>query len=209
MALPSTSSSASVAVSSAVESGTNSFVSSSTVQSSASSTSSTSVGNGTIPSPSSNVTQAAPAVTIYPDTSSGQPIKITGTRVTNAGQDVYLGIPFARPPIDELRFTRPESYTYNSSTFQATTAPPACMQGNSSSNQTISEDCLYLNVYAPAGSNATNNWLPVMVWVYGGSFTSGTINTYPGTAILAYAEQTERPFIFVAINYRLGAFGWG
>lgn len=97
MALPSTSSSASVAVSSAVESGTNSFVSSSTVQSSASSTSSTSVGNGTIPSPSSNVTQAAPAVTIYPDTSSGQPIKITGTRVTNAGQDVYLGIPFARP----------------------------------------------------------------------------------------------------------------
>ncbi|KIR26114.1 carboxylesterase [Cryptococcus deuterogattii LA55] len=209
MALPSTSSSASAAVSSAVESGANSFASSPTVQSSASSTPGASASKGIIPSSSSNVTQAAPAVTIYPDTSSGQPVEIIGTRVASAGQDVYLGIPFARPPIDGLRFTPPESYTYNSSTFQATTAPPACMQDNSSNNQTISEDCLYLNVYSPAGSNATNNWLPVMVWVYGGSFTSGSINTYPGTAILAYAEQTERPFIFVAINYRLGVFGWG
>lgn len=87
-------SSASVAISSAIEPGASSFASSSIVESG---NSSISASNGTIPSPSSNVTQAVPAVTIYPDTSSGQPIEITGTRVTSAGQDVYLGIPFASP----------------------------------------------------------------------------------------------------------------
>ncbi|WVO25233.1 uncharacterized protein IAS62_006623 [Cryptococcus decagattii] len=198
-------SSASVAISSAIEPGASSFVSSSIVESSISSIS---ASNGTIPSPSSNITQAVPAVTIYPDTSSGQPIEITGTRVTSAGQDVYLGIPFASPPIGDLRFAPPVSYTYNSSTFQATTAPPACMQTNLLVHK-ISEDCLYLNVYAPAGSNATTTRLPVMVWVYGGSFTSGSSNLYPGTGLVAYAEQIGSPIIYVAINYRLGVFGWG
>ncbi|XAO27820.1 hypothetical protein I312_106683 [Cryptococcus bacillisporus CA1280] len=198
-------SSASVAISPAIEPGASSFASSSIVESG---NSSISASNGTIPSPSSNVTQAVPAVTIYPDTSSGQPIEITGTRVTSAGQDVYLGIPFASPPIGDLRFAPPVSYTYNSSTFQATTAPPACMQTNLLVHK-ISEDCLYLNVYAPAKSNATTDRLPVMVWVYGGSFTSGSSNLYPGTGLVAYAERIGSPIIFVAINYRLGAFGWG
>ncbi|KIY31433.1 carboxylesterase [Cryptococcus gattii E566] len=198
-------SSDSAAISSAIAPDASSFASSSIVESS---NSSTSASNETIPSPSSNVTEAAPAVTIYPETSGGQPIEITGMRVTSAGQDVYLGIPFASPPIGDLRFAPPVSYTYNSSTFQATNAPPACMQTNLLVHKT-SEDCLYLNVYAPAGSNATTDGLSVMVWVYGGSFTSGSNNLYPGTNLVTYAERIGSPIIYVAINYRLGVFGWG
>ncbi|OWZ67867.1 hypothetical protein AYX15_01223 [Cryptococcus neoformans] len=194
--------SASPAVPSAVQSSKNSVAS-------ASNTPSTSDGHETILS-RNNVEQAAPpSVTIYPDTSDGKPITVMGTRMPDAHQDVYLGIPFAKPPVGDLRFRPPQSHIYNSSTFQATTPPPACMQDNSTNNLTISEDCLYLNIYAPAGSNATNNWLPVMVWVYGGSFTAGSNNLYPGTALLDYAQHTNRSFIYVALNYRLGVFGWG
>lgn len=57
-----------------------------------------------------------------------------------------------------------------------------------------------------AGTNAK---LPVMVWIYGGGFTSGTGTTYNGPYLNTYAASTDRPFILVTFNYRLGIFGWG
>ncbi|TYJ55470.1 hypothetical protein B9479_003860 [Cryptococcus floricola] len=163
----------------------------------------------------SNATSAAtaPTATIYPDTSQGQPIEIVGTTYPNSKTDAYLGIPFAKPPIDNLRFAPPEAYTYNTSSYAAQTSPAACMQdlssGTFSYGTDISEDCLFLNVFTPAGVNITDEQYPVMVWVYGGSFTSGAVSPYNASLLIAYGQEIDRPIVHVALNYRLGAFGWG
>ncbi|WVW78240.1 hypothetical protein I302_100193 [Kwoniella bestiolae CBS 10118] len=170
----------------------------------ATATGSSSTSTGSSPS---NTTSNNPSVTIYPDTSNGTPIKITGVNVAEYGQDLYLGVPYAQPPVGDLRFSPPQSYIYNFS-VTAQKQPPACLQSPNGLAGTQSEDCLYLNVYAPQGSNATSAYLPVMVWIYGGSFTSGSIDLYNATALQAYASKTGKPFIYVALNYRLGTFGW-
>ncbi|WWD00792.1 hypothetical protein V866_007727 [Kwoniella sp. B9012] len=170
----------------------------------ASGSSSTSTGSS---SNNNSSVSAHPTVTIYPDTSNGMPIDITGVNVAEVGQDHYLGIPYAAPPVGDLRFSPPQSYIYNFS-VTAQNQPPACLQNPSGLAGTQSEDCLYLNVYAPQGANASTVWLPVMVWIYGGAFTSGSIDLYDATALEAYAAKTGKPFIFVALNYRLGTFGW-
>ncbi|WWD21657.1 hypothetical protein CI109_106143 [Kwoniella shandongensis] len=174
----------------------------------------TTPANGTSSSSSNSTTTAGgarvPVVTLYPDTSNGLPIEVAGVSAPQFGQDWYLGIPFAQPPVGDLRFAPPQSYTYNFS-VTAQKQPPACLQDPSGTSDAASqsEDCLYLNVFAPQGANASTAYLPVMVWVYGGSFTSGSASLYNATFLEAYAAQTGKPFIFVAVNYRLGAFGWG
>jgi carboxylesterase type B len=101
----------------------------------------------------------------------------------------YLGIPFAQPPVDDLRFAPPQAISYNASTtINATVNGPACPQPPSTRYGNTSEDCLHLNVYTPsaraltalnqtatilAGNNtnltsAYEDGLPVMVWIYGG-----------------------------------------
>ncbi|WVQ75789.1 hypothetical protein IAR50_005422 [Cryptococcus sp. DSM 104548] len=164
-------------------------------------------------STTSSTSAASPTATIYPDTSQGRPIEIVGTTYQEQTSDAYLGIPFAKPPVNDLRFAPPESYVYNTSSYTAQTLPAACMQDLSGSivsyGSEISEDCLFLNVYTPAGINTTNEELPVMVWVYGGSFTSGSINLYNSSHFSAYAQEIDHPIIHVALNYRLGALGWG
>ncbi|WVQ79887.1 hypothetical protein IAT38_001987 [Cryptococcus sp. DSM 104549] len=154
----------------------------------------------------------APTVTIYPDTSEGQPIVISGVRQSSIGQDLYLGIPFAQPPVGDLRFTPPQPVTYNT-TFTAQKNPPGCPQAPTATSgyypYGLSEDCLYLNVFAPEGANGTTAWLPVMVFIYGGSFTGGSASVYNGSGIVAHGLQTGKPFIYVVLNYRLGALGWG
>ncbi|WRT64599.1 uncharacterized protein IL334_001532 [Kwoniella shivajii] len=154
-----------------------------------------------------NSTSTNPSVTIYPSTSNGNPVEITGLNFEQFGQDVYLGVPYAQPPVGDLRFRPPQDYTYNFS-VTAQTQPPACLQDPSGVSNGQSEDCLFLNVFAPEGANGQTAWLPVMVWIYGGSFTSGSASLYNATALEAYAAKTGRPFIFVALNYRLGTFGW-
>lgn len=71
----------------------------------------------------------------------------------------------------------------------------------------MSEDCLYLNVFVPAGTNHTNATLPVMVWIYGGGFDSGESGVYNGSA-LAGSDNTWADVIVVTFNYRLGPFGF-
>ncbi|WWC68137.1 uncharacterized protein I206_102060 [Kwoniella pini CBS 10737] len=178
-----------------------------TATAASSTTTGSSISGNSTSVPSNTTTSTNPSVTIYPDTSNGNPIQITGLNYPQFNQDAYLGIPFALPPTGDKRFEAPQSYIYNFS-VTAQTPPPACLQAPTSTIQIQSEDCLFLNVIAPQGANAQTTWLPVMVWVYGGSFTSGSANLYNATLLEAFAEKTNRPFIFVALNYRLGTFGW-
>ena len=99
---------------------------------------------------------------------------------------------------------------WNTTSFSATTLSPACLQAPSPvyGHFGISEDCLYLNVYTPQGIDPSKESLPVMVWIYGGSFNSGASSVYNGSAIMAQAIATGKPIIFVSINYRVGVFGF-
>ncbi|WVQ98239.1 hypothetical protein IAU59_005362 [Kwoniella sp. CBS 9459] len=159
---------------------------------------------------SSNSTSnyTAPTVKIYPNSANGNGVEITGVNYPQFQQDVYLGVPFAAPPVGENRFKAPQDYVYNFS-VTAQRLPPACLQDPEGAAHNISEDCLFLNVFAPQGSTGQTAYLPVMVFVHGGSFTSGDASIYNGTFIEAAGAQTDRPFIYVSLQYRLGVFGWG
>jgi carboxylesterase type B len=111
--------------------------------------------------------------------------------------DAYLGIPFAKPPVGQLRFRPPVRFDEIwESPFKATTMPPKCVSASGGQ-----EDCLYLNVFRPSASS--KNPRAVLVWIYGGGFSSGSIRNYDGSA-LAAAEDV----IVVMGNYRLGALGF-
>ncbi|ODO00236.1 hypothetical protein I350_06864 [Cryptococcus amylolentus CBS 6273] len=99
-----------------------------------------------------------------------------------------------------------QTYTYESINFTAQASSSACMQDY---DLTMSEDCLYLNVYTPSGSSGSDASLPVMVWVFGGGFQTGDAGWFNASRNLQYGVDSGKPFIFVALQYRLGAFGWG
>ena len=111
--------------------------------------------------------------------------------------DTYLGIPFAQPPVGELRFRPPQPITTKwSEPLQAKTQAPYCLCAMGGQ-----EDCLYLNVFAPSTPSATPR--AVMIWIFGGGFTSGNIATYNATALAATEDV-----IVVMGNYRLGLLGF-
>jgi acetylcholinesterase len=128
--------------------------------------------------------------------------------------DTYLGIPFAKPPVKDLRFKHPLPNDAWESTFNATHMPNTCVQGyddffgNFSGSQLwnpntrVSEDCLYLNVWVPR-TNIRN--AAVMVWIYGGGFYSGTstLNVYNAEVLAA-----ENEVIVVSMQYRVGMLGF-
>lgn len=120
--------------------------------------------------------------------------------------DAFLGIPFGESTAGENRFAAPVPKARMSGVFDAITSSPACPQTlNPPYGATsISEDCLALNVWRPAGVRAGAS-LPVMLWIYGGSFTSGA-NQYPvydGAYVAASSNV-----IVVSLNYRVGALGF-
>ena len=125
---------------------------------------------------------------------------------------VWLGIPFAAPPVADLRWRSPQPVTPWTQTLRTTAFRDACVQlsgpldglPDNSGAVVGNEDCLYLNIWSPRDhSNVTAKKLPVMVWIHGGGNTIGTANTYDAS-LLAGSEQV----IVVTINYRLGFFGW-
>ena len=128
----------------------------------------------------------------------------------------WFGIPFAKPPLGELRWKAPQSpVLFPNDVLIALEQGPACTQlaggltGVPGEEGSVggSEDCLYLSVYAPKLSRAEvikiEKKLPVMVWVHGGSNKSGSGSMYDGSRLAA-----EQNVIVVSINYRLGPFGW-
>lgn len=117
----------------------------------------------------------------------------------------YLGVPFAAAPLDELRWRPPAPVAAWEGVRQATAFAPACSQTGVSmpgeAPPATSEDCLYLNVWAPA---AAKEPLPVVVWIHGGGWTNGA------TAMPLYSggSLAERGVVLVSIAYRLGPLGF-
>ncbi|KAL3455012.1 Carboxylesterase [Aspergillus heterothallicus] len=144
---------------------------------------------------------ASPSVTIDAGT-------LNGGQCSD-GQDAvyYKGIPFAEPPVGQLRFEPPKAYSakYPSDGLNATTSGPGCIQFGSSTNPpgTKSEDCLYLDIWAPSSATKDSK-LPVKVWVFGGSDTEGGAS-YP---LYDGCNMAEKGAVVVGLNYRLGPLGF-
>ena len=124
-----------------------------------------------------------------------------GTPAGSVAVSEFLGIPFAAPPIGALRFAPPAPPAPWSVVRNATSHSAACTQAK---RQPASEDCLYLNVWTPA-TGAPGALLPVLVWIFGGGFQSGSSSLYGYTGDILAAAGT----VVVSFNYRVGVFGWG
>ncbi|OAX38437.1 alpha beta-hydrolase [Rhizopogon vinicolor AM-OR11-026] len=162
---------------------------------------------------------AAPTVTL--DTA-------TVTGVASGSVNEWLGIPFALPPTGNLRFQLPQPIPSYNTSFSATAYGPACPQQpptipippglpaetidyvTSAIYNTLvpsSEDCLTVNVVAPANATPGSN-LPVVIWIYGGGYETGGTSSYNGSVIINKAIGLNVPAIYVSMNYRLTAFGF-
>ncbi len=126
--------------------------------------------------------------------------------VRNDGLTAYLGVPYAAPPVGELRWREPQRVASWTGTRKGRSFAPACPQKGVSmpgeDPPATSEDCLYLNVWTPA--KIANERLPVLVWIHGGGYTNGS------TAMPLYAgdKLAQRGIVVVTIAYRLGPLGF-
>ncbi|KAE9273886.1 hypothetical protein PF008_g29734 [Phytophthora fragariae] len=131
-------------------------------------------------------------------------------------QDLFLGMPYAQPPVGDLRFRNPESLNSTwTDAKNATEYSPECYGYGSDQwvlGNVISEDCLTINVVRP-NDISKGSEPPVAVWIHGGGFTEGGSRDprYNQSYIIKEATDAGIPFIGVSINYRLQAFGflWG
>ena len=132
-------------------------------------------------------------------------------------------IPYAKPPLGELRFRKPEPVDDWQGVHEATQLPNSCSQEPSevfpgfsgeemwNPNTPISEDCLYLNLWVPTNFRhnnneiRTNNNATVMIWIHGGGYTTGSssLDIYDGLTLAATNDV-----IVASFNYRVGAFGF-
>jgi para-nitrobenzyl esterase len=117
--------------------------------------------------------------------------------------DEFLGIPYAAPPVGNLRWRPPAPVTPSRTTLHATQFAPTCAQAprGAFASPSESEDCLYLNVFKPRNDEA-NTHRPVMVWIHGGGLFSGESNDYDASALVRAGA------IVVTFNYRIGALGF-
>ena len=138
---------------------------------------------------------------------------VSGTFDESTGITVFKGIPFAAPPVGDLRWKAPqplgpwggvkECNAFSASPIQATPVPfMMWTQEFIAPNEPLSEDCLYLNVWTGAKTPDENR--PVFVYIYGGGFTSGSgaVPVYDGT------EIAKKGLVFLTINYRVGTMGF-
>lgn len=157
-----------------------------------------------------------------------------GTVIGSVGEDgveYFRGIPFAQSPTGPLRLKAPVRLEkFESGSVQATGLGPACPQnpalditpllfsaitlpgvqdtllyGSATGDET--EDCLSISVMRPKGICADEK-LPVLFWIYGGGFQTGSTQMYDGSVLIPESVTQGKPFILVSVNYRLGAFGF-
>lgn len=144
--------------------------------------------------------------------------------------DSFLGIPYAKPPVEDLRFRPPQSIDRYYGRLVLPEVPTGCINMNLSTVDTSGlpdeaaavldrmsapptgphgEDCLSLNIQRPSiKSSGYGKKLPVLLWIYGGGWEIGTTQEYDGTGLIKKSIDMGEPIIFVAINYRLNAFGF-
>ncbi|MQY06267.1 carboxylesterase/lipase family protein [Actinomadura macrotermitis] len=118
---------------------------------------------------------------------------------TTPAADRFLGVPYAAPPVGELRWRPPRPAARWRGVREATAFSPRCVQKTTAPT---SEDCLYLNVYTPKGASRSGRRYPVMVYIHGGGFVSGAGGNYDP------AKLVEQGTVVVTLNYRLGALGF-
>nr|XP_044617445.1 liver carboxylesterase-like isoform X3 [Equus asinus] len=164
--------------------------------------------------------------TVWAGRPSSQPVvdtaqgKVLGKHVSLEGfaqpVAVFLGVPFAKPPLGSLRFAPPQPADPWPFVKNATSYPPMCSQDavmgemlsefltNRKENMPLkfSEDCLYLNIYTPADLTKKSR-LPVMVWIHGGGLIIGGASSYDGLPLSALENV-----VVVTIQYRLGIWGF-
>ena len=140
--------------------------------------------------------------------------QISGKVGESDGVSVYLGIPYAAPPVGELRWKKPQPVIPWEGVRECTEPGAASLQGGqaegsfywkefySHADPKLSEDCLYLNVWTPAAG--TDAKLPVMVWIHGGAYMNG----YGHEIEFDGMEFAKRGVVLVTINYRLGMCGF-
>jgi len=122
---------------------------------------------------------------------------------TSKGVDKWRGIPYAAPPVGELRFAPPQQAQPWTDTVQATMAGPICPQlyGIFPGEWSGKEDCLYANIYAPANRNLSKP-LPVLVWIYGGGSVT---QRQPGICVLFFAtcirSERKKKSVRVGLEY--------
>ncbi|MBN2163402.1 MAG: carboxylesterase family protein [Pontiellaceae bacterium] len=128
-------------------------------------------------------------------------VTVEGGRVCGTVQNeltVFRGIPFAAPPVGDLRWCPPRPVKPWDGVLQADAFAPAPIQGGRS-DAGVSEDCLYLNVWTPAKS--ANEKLPVLVWIHGGAFSMGSSACSGG-------HLAKKGVVLVSIGYRVGELGF-
>ena len=144
----------------------------------------------------------------------GDPLKIEGGLVSGTmgtdGVKTYFGVPFAAPPLRENRWRAPQPVVPWDGVWTANRKPPECLQRlrSTTTNQYFGdelsgEDCLYLNIWAPAHAKAANR-LPVVVYIYGGAFFIGSASM----PLYSGEEIAKKDVIYVEANYRLGVMGF-
>lgn len=145
---------------------------------------------------------------------SGDPIRIDSGKVAGrtlaSGVKTYLGIPYAAPPLRELRWREPQPVKLWAGVLYAANFGPMCVQGMRGPGQNhyfgaepVSEDCLTVNVWAPRSAR-TDAKRPVIVWIYGGGFSGGSsaLKWTNGEAL------ARKGVVFVSLNYRVGPLGF-
>jgi para-nitrobenzyl esterase len=134
--------------------------------------------------------------------------KVEGKLVRNGTQKAFLGLPYAAPPVGDLRWRAPRTPLSWAGVRDATKFGARCEQWHIWDDYIFqdagpSEDCLFLNIYAPAKAKPSAK-LPVMVWIHGGGFIAGA-GSEP-----RYSDSplVDRGVVLVTLNYRLGVFGF-
>ncbi len=134
--------------------------------------------------------------------------KVHGKLIHDGAVRAFLGLPYAAPPVGELRWKAPEPPAKWREVREATQYGARCMQGQEFDDMVFqdsgpSEDCLYLNIFTPADATPDSK-LPVMFWIHGGGYRGGSASEprhngdfLPGKGV-----------VLVTINYRLGVFGF-
>jgi para-nitrobenzyl esterase len=139
--------------------------------------------------------------------------KIEGTTNTDQSVRIFKGIPFAAPPVGDLRWKIPQPVKnwkgvkncteFSASPIQNKPQPFYCWSEEFIAQpEPLSEDCLYLNIWTSAKSKKAKQ--PVFVWIYGGGLSSGSANC----AIYDGEEMAKKGIVYVSINYRVGVLGF-
>ena len=136
-----------------------------------------------------------------------EPVRLEGGLVRGTVEDglsVFRGIPYAAPPVGNLRWRPPQPAPKWDGVRPATDYGPACLQVNAAiaALPPPSEDCLFVNVWTPA--TRASERLPVMVWIHGGGFTAGT----PAEQLYHAEWLAKKGVVVVSVGYRLGVFGF-